>query len=134
MTCKLKYNCIIFAGFVVNGIFNVNVTSLERQFHLKSTELGLVAASYDLSAAFFGIFASYLGSGRYKPRWLTASAVLLAVASLLMALPHFTTEQYQWGKAYVSTCVLSGMYILLILLKMVHKYQNINFQPTTMLK
>ena len=107
---------IVYLGFVVNGIFNVNVTSLERQFHLRSTELGFIAASYDLSAAFFGIFISYLGSGRNKPKWLTMASVVMAVASLMMVLPHFTSGKYEWGEKRISTCNIDGNVLLLLLL------------------
>ena len=92
----------------MNGVFNVNVTSLERQFHLRSTELGFISGSYDLSAAFFGIFISYLGSGQHKPRWLTMASVVMAIASLLIVLPHFTSGKYEWGEKRISTCNLDG--------------------------
>ncbi|XP_045209332.2 solute carrier organic anion transporter family member 4A1-like isoform X2 [Mercenaria mercenaria] len=66
--------------------------------------MGLTSSAYDFSAAFFGILISYLGSGRYKPRWLTASAVFMVVGSVTMAIPHFTTGLYEWGGNAESTC------------------------------
>ncbi|XP_052764566.1 solute carrier organic anion transporter family member 4C1-like isoform X2 [Mya arenaria] len=91
-------------GFVVNGINNVSTTSVERRFQLPSSRVGMISSSYDLSAAILGIFISYMGSGRQKAKWLSMASVTMAVGSFVMALPHFTSGKYEWGRDIALTC------------------------------
>lgn len=51
----------IFSGFAVNGINNVNTTSYERRFDLKSSSVGWISSSFDISAAICGVVI-----GKYK--------------------------------------------------------------------
>ena len=51
---------------------------------------------------------SYLGSGRYKARWLTLGCVSLLLGSIVMVLPHFTTGLYSWGQSEAATCDRAG--------------------------
>lgn len=95
---------VFVQGFIVNGVFNVIVSTLERRFQLQSTQMGLIASAYDFSAAFFGVLISYLGSGRHKSRWLAVSAIFMVLGSITMTLPHFTTGIYKWGEDKISTC------------------------------
>lgn len=91
-------------GFVVNGINNVSTTSVERRFQLPSSRVGMVSSAYDLSAAILGVFISFLGSGRQKARWLSMACIVMSIGSFVMALPHFTSSQYEWGKDVTLTC------------------------------
>ena len=100
----------IISGFVVNGINNVNTSSVERRFQLPSSRVGMISSSYDLSAAILGIFISYMGSGRQKAKWLTVAAIIMAVGSFVMALPHFVTGPYEWGRNVELSCRADGEY------------------------
>lgn len=91
--CVFSFN----QGFVVNGVNNVNTQSIERRFRLPSSRSGLISSAYDFTAATFGIVISFIGSGQYKARWLTAAVIVMGLGSLTMALPHFTTGLYEWG-------------------------------------
>ena len=39
----------------------------------------------------------YFGSRVNRPRWISLGMLLLAMASIVFALPHFTTDLYKWG-------------------------------------
>ncbi|KAK3598165.1 hypothetical protein CHS0354_008840 [Potamilus streckersoni] len=95
-------------GFVVNGINNVNTSSIERRFHLPSSQVGIISSSYDLSAAILGILISYYGSGQNKARWLWIFAVVMGLGSFIMSLPHFTTDLYEWGQNVTIGCRKDG--------------------------
>ncbi|KAK3598170.1 hypothetical protein CHS0354_008845 [Potamilus streckersoni] len=101
--------CIFTAlqGFVVNGVNNVNTSTLERRFQLPSSRVGLISSAYDFVAAIVGIFASFYGSRYHKARWLSLAAVAFGAGSFTMALPHFTTGLYQSGDGISKTCTLS---------------------------
>ena len=37
-------------GVCINGLVNVVITSIERRFHLQSTQSGIIASSYDIGS------------------------------------------------------------------------------------
>lgn len=97
----------ISQGFVVNGLNNVNTQSIERRFRLPSSRSGLISSAYDFAAAIFGFFISFVASGHFKGRWMTGATVVMGLGSLTMALPHFTTDLYDFGQNVASdTCDL----------------------------
>ncbi|XP_061528245.1 solute carrier organic anion transporter family member 4A1 isoform X5 [Phycodurus eques] len=82
-------------GMIINGFINTVVTTIERRFDLRSYEAGLIASSYDIAACVCLAFVSYFGGTGHKPRWLGWGVLLMALGSLVFALPHFTTPPYQ---------------------------------------
>ncbi|XP_036390179.1 solute carrier organic anion transporter family member 4A1 isoform X1 [Megalops cyprinoides] len=82
-------------GMIVNGFINTVVTSIERRFDLRSYQTGLIASSYDIAACICLAFVSYFGGTGHKPRWLGWGVLIMALGSLVFALPHFTTPPYQ---------------------------------------
>ena len=94
----------------MSGVHNVNTQTLERRFKLPSSQSGMISSSYDFSAAVFGVVISFIGSGRYKARWLAGGAFVMGIGSLVMAIPHFTTGPYEWGEDRIKTCNINGRY------------------------
>ncbi|XP_048780929.2 solute carrier organic anion transporter family member 4C1-like isoform X3 [Ostrea edulis] len=91
-------------GFVVNGVNNVNTTSIERRFELPSSRVGTISSAYDVSAAILGIIISYFGSGKNKSRMVAFSCLIMSLGSFIMALPHFSTGLYQYGQNLAESC------------------------------
>lgn len=58
-------------------------------------QAGLIASSYDIAACLCLTFVSYFGGTGHKPRWLGWGVLVMALGSLVFALPHFTTPAYQ---------------------------------------
>lgn len=84
-------------GMIVNGFINTIITSIERRFDLHSYQTGLIASSYDIAACICLAFVSYFGGTGHKPRWLGVGMLIMALGSLVFALPHFTTPPYNAG-------------------------------------
>uniref|UniRef100_A0AAY4E360 Solute carrier organic anion transporter family member n=1 Tax=Denticeps clupeoides TaxID=299321 RepID=A0AAY4E360_9TELE len=82
-------------GMIINGFINTVITSIERRFDLRSYQAGLIASSYDIAACLCLAFVSYFGGTGHKPRWLGWGVLIMALGSLVFALPHFTTPPYQ---------------------------------------
>ncbi|XP_061113706.1 solute carrier organic anion transporter family member 4A1 isoform X1 [Conger conger] len=82
-------------GMIVNGFINTVVTSIERRFDLRSYQTGLIASSYDIAACICLTFVSYFGGTGHKPKWLGWGVLIMALGSLVFALPHFITQPYQ---------------------------------------
>ena len=51
---------------------------------------------------------TYYGTFAHQPRMLSLAAVSLALGSFTMSLPHFITDQYDYGHAQDDRCVLNG--------------------------
>nr|XP_046252002.1 solute carrier organic anion transporter family member 4A1 [Scatophagus argus]XP_046252003.1 solute carrier organic anion transporter family member 4A1 [Scatophagus argus]XP_046252004.1 solute carrier organic anion transporter family member 4A1 [Scatophagus argus] len=81
-------------GMIINGFINTVVTSIERRFDLHSYQTGLIASSYDIAACGCLVFVSYFGGMGHKPHWLGWGVLIMALGSLVFALPHFTTPHY----------------------------------------
>lgn len=82
-------------GMIINGFINTIITSIEKRFHLSSYQTGLIASSYDIAACVCLAFVSYFGGSGHKPRWLGWGTLMMALGSLVFALPHFATPPYQ---------------------------------------
>ncbi|XP_060792871.1 solute carrier organic anion transporter family member 4A1-like [Neoarius graeffei] len=82
-------------GMIINGFINTVITSIERRFDLRSYQAGLIASSYDIAACICLTFVSYFGGTGHKPRWLGWGVFIMALGSVVFALPHFITPAYQ---------------------------------------
>ncbi|KAL3892413.1 hypothetical protein ACJMK2_004623 [Sinanodonta woodiana] len=91
-------------GFVLNGVNNVNTSTIERRFQLPSSRVGTISSAYDFAAAIIGVLTSYYGSRRHKARWVSMSAISFGAGSFMMALPHFVTDLYKGGDIIYTTC------------------------------
>lgn len=55
---------------IVSGITSINLPALEKRFQLNSKDLGLIAASNDISAILLVSFVSFYGQFGNKIKWL----------------------------------------------------------------
>ena len=90
---------VFFQQFIVTGISNVVVTSLEKRFFLKSSQAGTIFSCFDIGNLILTIFVSYFGY-RHKPKWLGCGALVFALGCFLFALPQFLADKF---KPVVST-------------------------------
>ena len=67
----------------MNGITSLNLPTLERRFQLTGTELGLIAASNDISAIIIVAFVSFFGDYSNKIRWLGYGAMVTGMYVLV---------------------------------------------------
>ena len=74
---------------VVNGMTNINLPALEKRFQLSSKDLGLIAASNDISAILLVSFVSFYGEFGNKIKWLGYGMLI--------------TGQFHWRMRYMKT-------------------------------
>lgn len=84
------------AGMLVNGIFNVIITTLERRFRLQSSQTGLIAVSYDIGYWIVCLFVTFYANRGHRPRILGVGSIFLAIGCIIFAIPHFTTGVYEY--------------------------------------
>lgn len=88
-------SCVaLFQGFVMNGLINVVISTLERRFSLSSTETGLIASTYDIGTCAALLFVTYVGGRGHKPLWLGWGTFIMGIGSIVFALPHFVAPSY----------------------------------------
>ena len=92
-TCVLS----LFQGFVVNGVVNAVISTLEKRFELPSSKSGLIASSNDFLALFLVLIISFYGSQRHKPRLIGLGVIVLGIGSFVFSLPHFVTDLYNYA-------------------------------------
>ncbi|KAK3587445.1 hypothetical protein CHS0354_007936 [Potamilus streckersoni] len=96
-TCLFSF----LQGFVVNGVLNAIISTLEKRFELPSSRSGLIASSNDFLAFFFVLGISYYGGRRNKPLLIGIGIVVLGLGSCIFSIPHFAAGVYNY-KASVS--------------------------------
>jgi organic anion transporter 4A/organic anion transporter 4C len=79
------------------GINNVNTTTIERRFDMKSTQVAWITSSYDIASAVLGIVMGYLAAFHHKGRMMTVGAALLSLGSFVMFSPHLFVGNYNHG-------------------------------------
>ena len=68
------------------------LTTLERQFRLSSSEVAAVAVLNDAVSLALVIVTTYFAEKSHRPRWIASGAILLSVAFILCALPHYLSD------------------------------------------
>ncbi|XP_072175520.1 solute carrier organic anion transporter family member 4A1-like [Diadema setosum] len=76
------------------GLIFAVLTTLEKRFHLSSTESGSIASAYQFSAMFFTVFIGYIAEKGHKPVWVGIGSLVLAAGAVVFSLPHFLAEPY----------------------------------------
>ncbi|KAL7741794.1 hypothetical protein ACLKA6_000399 [Drosophila palustris] len=93
-------------GLIVNGFVNVNISTIERRFGLRSRQTGLVASGYDLASFVCLVPVTYYGGrkGASKPCFIAIGLLLMALGSLIFSLPHFLVGSYRATIAEANNC------------------------------
>ncbi|XP_078252557.1 solute carrier organic anion transporter family member 4C1-like [Rhinoraja longicauda] len=97
----------IVQGALVNGLVNVNLSTIEKRYNLSSSIAGLISTGYDISFCALCLFISYYGQKGHKPRWVAFSAFMLGLGSLVFCLPHFCSGLYNYGAQMKDICSFS---------------------------
>ncbi|CAG0924004.1 unnamed protein product [Notodromas monacha] len=70
------------------------ITTIEKQFDMKSSITGVVMAGNEISEIVFAIFITYFGGKGHRPHWVSWGIWCTIIACLIMASPQlFETEQ-----------------------------------------
>ncbi|XP_022324180.1 solute carrier organic anion transporter family member 4A1-like [Crassostrea virginica] len=90
------FTCVfsLFQGYLVNGVINAIISTLEKRFELPSSKSGLIVSSNDFIAFFLVLFISFYGGERHKPRLIGIGIITLGIGSFIFSLPHFLAGSY----------------------------------------
>ncbi|XP_006628928.1 solute carrier organic anion transporter family member 3A1 [Lepisosteus oculatus] len=93
----LVSECALMLAQGTVGAYLVSVlTTLERRFNLQSTDVGVIASSFEIGNLALILFVSYFGAKGHRPRLIGCGGIVMALGALLSALPEFLTHQYEY--------------------------------------
>uniref|UniRef100_A0A4W3JHK7 Solute carrier organic anion transporter family member n=1 Tax=Callorhinchus milii TaxID=7868 RepID=A0A4W3JHK7_CALMI len=69
----------------------------KKRYNLASFYSGIISSSYDISFCALCLFVAFYGQKGHKPRWLTFSAFMLGLGSIVFCLPQFINGLYKYG-------------------------------------
>ncbi|CAI9720965.1 solute carrier organic anion transporter family member 4C1 isoform X3 [Octopus vulgaris] len=90
--------------FILNGIINVNMSTIEKRFGLTSSQAGWIASVHDITAAPVALFVSFIGAVGYKMRWIGFGLFCLSIGSFIIIMPHFAAGEYKWQHNFTGLC------------------------------
>ena len=91
VTQKWYMAVFVLVGTLQGTIFSyltVVLSTIEKQFGLKSKEAAWIYSGNEISQIAFVVFLPFLGRLRRKPLWIGLASVLAAVGIYIIALPH----------------------------------------------
>ena len=63
-------------GLLVNGLTNVSIPDIEKEFGFSSSKAGLILSSNDIAGIILVPIVSFLGTHGKKPKWIGYGAIL----------------------------------------------------------
>ena len=87
----------------MSGITGINLPALEKRFQFTSKDLGLIAASNDLSAILLICFVSFYGQFGNKVKWLGYGAMVTGECAWVSVLPTKYENELQFRTVIAGT-------------------------------
>lgn len=81
-------------SMILSGLFPVSITSIQQQFGLSSTHLGLLVAIYDAVVGCSTLILTYYAHSWHKPRLLGRGAVVFVIGVFIFILPVLVGKRY----------------------------------------
>ncbi|XP_041126787.1 solute carrier organic anion transporter family member 3A1-like [Polyodon spathula] len=95
--------CLILSANSIGNAYLISMLStLEKRFSLRTTELGLIASGFEIGNLLVILLVSYFGGKGHRPRLIGCGGIIMALGSLLCALPEFVSHQYDYQKVKIS--------------------------------
>ncbi|XP_077558177.1 solute carrier organic anion transporter family member 4A1-like [Haemaphysalis longicornis] len=91
-------------GVVINGLINVSLPTLERRFHLRSFETGMIVSSYHIGSLVLAAPVTFFGGEMRKPRLMGIGVACMGISSFVFTLPHFIAPQYRYSMEEKDLC------------------------------
>nr|CAD2179324.1 unnamed protein product [Meloidogyne enterolobii] len=86
--------CAFNQSFVINAIFPVDLSTLEKRFHMTSTQTGIISSWYDLAVLLVVFPVCHWGNIGHKGRWIGIGSLIMGFGSFISAMPHFISSPW----------------------------------------
>ena len=106
LTCKsFKYHSpkmylvilimmILASSMISGGFMSAVLTSLQTQFNLSTSKVGLILSSFDIMNVFATPLVSYIGSRYNKARLIAICAFFYCLGTVIFILPQILSNKY----------------------------------------
>ncbi|EFO23579.1 hypothetical protein LOAG_04909 [Loa loa] len=94
--------CAFVQSFVVNSIFPVGLSTLEKRFHMTSTQTGIISSWYDFAILIAVFPVCHWGNTGHKGRWIGIGSFLMALGSFICVLPHYMISPYHYHETQLN--------------------------------
>nr|XP_042704873.1 solute carrier organic anion transporter family member 1A2 isoform X2 [Chrysemys picta bellii] len=78
---------------------NSMLTQIERRFNIPASLVGIINGSFEIGNLLVIAFVSYFGAKLHRPRIIALGCTVMCFGCLLISLPHFLMERYQYETA-----------------------------------
>ena len=92
----LVFCCLLVCtqSFIVTGLSGVVISSIEKRYYLRSSQVGSIFSCYDIGNTIVTLLVSYVGHS-HKSKWLGTGSLVLGLGCLVFALPQLLVGTYE---------------------------------------
>ncbi|KAL3079024.1 hypothetical protein niasHS_014806 [Heterodera schachtii] len=95
--------CAFNQSFVINAIFPVGLSTLEKRFQMSSTRTGIISSWYDFAVLIAVFPVCYYGNYGHKGRWISVGSLIMALGSAVCVLPHFSSAPWHMDQSQMDS-------------------------------